>query len=529
MFRFGWSVPVLLIPAAVVFAFGLWVSFHYSLGVWRPDNDNVVNLVLWDGIKRHGWAFIPSWEFTPDNWLLSLAPIIALSAQLFGAEPILATVIGWLIFVACTGMTAALATRLSAWRAGLALGCILIFAGFAALGWTGYLSHPTSHDISMAWALLALLLAHHGIKRGRTVPCLGAGLCIFVDALSDPWAAAAIGVPMILAGAAVAAANRRSVQGRCAALLSVAALLAMAAAWTQLFGLMDFLSKAQFAMTDRAGAVANLVWAGRAISTMANIVPFGDLEARSVRLIDAAALLAMLGTAIVATIADLRRADPERQLVSGVALLSMAAVAAAFAIGQWPPGLNVGRFFPNIYFLGALLAAIAAADRWQRWSPPLRAVVVIYAALFMASGLASRPVLWMHPEAIPAAAEAVELAGFLSAHNLVYGYGTYWNSNALIMDWASGGRVLIRPVSFQSGQVRRRPAETSSFWYLPADEPAGLQKRFMIVQNDGEECPEVTDCVAMATHQFGPPSESLVHKGAMILIWPAPIASRIAP
>jgi hypothetical protein len=88
--------------------------------------------------------------------------------------------------------------------------------------------------------------------------------------------------------------------------------------------------------------------------------------------------------------------------------------------------------------------------------------------------------------------------------------------------------VVIRPVAFTGGIVHRREAETSGFWYRPADEPAAPE-RFLIVRDDGETCPDVAACVALAVRQFGPPSRRLAYGDAVILVWPHPISEGIGP
>jgi hypothetical protein len=97
------------------------------------------------------------------------------------------------------------------------------------------------------------------------------------------------------------------------------------------------------------------------------------------------------------------------------------------------------------------------------------------------------------------------------------------------MDWLTDGRVTIRPVSFQGGAIHRREAESSPFWYRPADAPPGLRRSFLVIVDDGETCPVVEDCVAQATRQFGPPAQRLAYRDAVILVWPRSIAGQIGP
>jgi hypothetical protein len=239
-----------------------------------------------------------------------------------------------------------------------------------------------------------------------------------------------------------------------------------------------------------------------------------------------AALALVLGTAVALNLRGFRQASPGRQLIVAVALLSVCATAGLYLVGQWH-GTGSGRFLPNLFFLGALLIAVTAAERWPAWPLALKALVAAYAGLFMLAGLASAPELWTRP-AVAARDDGPGLTTFLQDHGLRYGYGVFWGTQALVAETATQGRVIIRPVSFRDEHIRRRPAQTSSLWYLPGDEPAD-GRRFLVIRNDGEECPSVQACADKARRQFGAPSETLAYDDALILIWPRSIAAQIYP
>lgn len=509
---------------------GLWISLHYALGAWKPDPDIFVTVELWRGFEHYGWSFFPSWAYTQDNWLLSLIPVTSALFKLFGTRAETAMIVGWLSFAASTGLAAWLAWRLAGARAALALACVLVFADLEALGRAGYLGYPISHDISMTWGLLALVLAVLALDRGGFGLALLAAAAVFVDAVSDPWAGVGIAAPLIVASAAIALLNRRTRLGACAAVLSVAVAVALWAARTRLFGMLGFLPKSQLHMADLPTMLVNMYWAYRSLGAIFNIVPGAGLDSHIGRLVSVAALIAVLGSAMVLTAVALRRAPPVRQLITGVALLSILGVAGLYVIGRWDQNIAVGRFFPNVYFLGGLLVAVVAAEGWARWSSAERAGLSAYAALFVISGVLSAPGLWTGAAgaADPSKDEAVELGTFLNAHQLSYGYGPFWGAHALVMNTATEERVTIRPVTFRDGRVRRRPAETSSLWYRAGAEPAA-NRPFVLVRNDGEECSQPDACVAAAIRQFGEPIERLTWRNSVVLVWPHEIAGAIDP
>lgn len=210
-----------LIAAAAILIFGAWVSLRYTFGAFAPDADIAVPVVLWDGVRHYGLGFLKTWSYTQDNWLLSLIPLTSLIFTLFGTNPKLVVAIGWLFFLACVGMTSFLVYRIAGRRAAFPVAAVLLFPNNWAIGSVGFLSYPISHDVSMAWALLALMLALRAIERASLLSVAAAGLCVFVDAMSDPWAGAAIALPLILASAVLAGLNWRVRQGWYAGLFAL--------------------------------------------------------------------------------------------------------------------------------------------------------------------------------------------------------------------------------------------------------------------------------------------------------------------
>lgn len=521
---------LLYAAAALALTFGLWVSLRYTQGIWTPNPDIFVMVELWRGFGRHGWPFLASWAYTQDNWLFSLMPIASALFKVFGTRGEVATLIGWLSFVGSVGLTSWVASRIRGPRAALALACVLIFAGIDALGGAGLLACPISHNISMTWALGALALAVLSLERGSPGLALLAATSVFIDAASDPWAQVGIAVPLSLAANVIAARNRRTRLGLSAAMLGLGSALAFVAARTRLFGILGFLPRSHFSLANWDGMAANLAWGYRSLGAIANIVPAATPQGEAARLISAAALVVLLGSAMIVAAAKLRREPPVRQLVLGVSLLSIAATAVLFVAGSFPPSVGVGRFLPNIYFLGGLLIADLAVDRWRDWPPAERLGVALYAALFAVSGIMSAPALWSHAaQAVDSGTEdTVALGAFLANQGLSYGYGPFWGAHASMSETLTGGRVVIRPVSFPAGRVRRRAAETAGLWYRPGAEPKG-NRPFLLVRNDGEECADVNACVAAAPRQFGEPVERLAWRDLIVLVYPREIAGAIDP
>lgn len=502
-------------------AAGLWVSLHQALAAWQADPDIYVPVALWRGVREHGLGFVATWGHTEDNWVFSLLPLASAAYEAFGSGPRVAVLIGWAVFIVSVGLAAAIAGRLAGWRAAAVLGATLLFANYYALGPMGFLAYPVSHDVSMAWGLATLLLAVCAVEREAIAPGLAAGVLVLANAVSDPWASAAISAPLIATSGILAVLHRRTRLGRAALALFVACGLGAWAAYSHPLGLFRFLPRGHFHPGGLEALAANLGYGYRALAVMFEIVPGASLESPLVIGASFTALVLFVAAAAILALLGLRRAGPARQLVTGVAVLSLGAVTLLYLAGPANQGLYVGRFFANLYFLGPLLAVVAAtAFAWPSWP------IAAYAVLFVLSGLAMTPRTWTGPLAPSGVRETEALGAFLQAHRLSYGYGPYWGVRALAMADLTGGAVTVRPVIFQNGRVEPRPAESSRLWYrLGAEPPAN--RPFLVVQRGPEACAAEDLCEAMARRQFGEPAERLVRGDALILVWDRPIAALI--
>lgn len=517
------------LAALLLIGFGLFVSCRYAFGFWRADPDVFVTVQIWRGVRQFGPEFLTTWSYTQDNWLFSLIPFTSLLFEGFGAGLATAVFPGWMIFVSSVALTSWLAYRLAGLRVALVLAAVLLFANFWAIGRASFLGYPISHNLSMAWVLLTLVVAVRALERQSAIAAVAAAVLVFINLVSDPWAAVAIAGPLTAVSGVVAFLNRGTALGRIAALLSAATAIAFLLAYTRVFGLLSFLPKSHFRLADLDIMRLNLGWAQRSLGTTFNIIPGADLQTTPPRLFGALSAAVLIGWAMLLTAKDLVRAGVGRQLVAGVAVLSIVGMCVLFVVSRFPPDLGVGRFFPHVYYLGGLLVALVAAERWARWSLAPKAAITAYGALFVLAGVLSAPDVWMGQRKPAGHERALELAAVLQARGLSYGYGPFWGTDSLVMDTLTDGRVTIRPVSFMTGRVRRRPAQTSSLWYTPRAEPQGDQRRFVIAMNDGEECPVVETCVQAALRQFGPPTERFEHGEAVILVWPRPLAPQIDP
>ena len=104
------------------------------------------------------------------------------------------------------------------------------------------------------------------------------------------------------------------------------------------------------------------------------------------------------------------------------------------------------------------------------------------------------------------------VVGWLEAHHLGTGLGTYIESNLITLD--SGGRVAVRTVTWRPSGAVPRAYESESSWYDPR-----LSYANFVVENSADRrgvslIPQ-RDILALA----GPPAHTYHYKTFIIMVW----------
>ena len=268
----------------------------------------------------------------------------------------------------------------------------------------------------------------------------------------------------------------------------------------------------------------------RGLGGLLNIVPGTVPNAPLPALVS---LLVFTGlTVAAARLSALRnwRNDPKLAAFCGTIALSVTGTACAVTLSNVPAQDNVARFLINALYLGVAGTAALLDLRWTKASPALRIGAAATAVMFAASGIVSSFPAWRSPSFAISDNGTRELLQFLAENKLTYGYGPYWGSKANAATWLSGFRIRIRPVVFdaRTGMISRiTRAQSSRRWLELGDAPADQKDFFVLIKNDGEECPDPTVCVNGVITQFGPPERSLRYGDAVILrVASPPVAVR---
>ena len=158
--------------------------------------------------------------------------------------------------------------------------------------------------------------------------------------------------------------------------------------------------------------------------------------------------------------------------------------------------------------LGAVLAGRLLAGTLARaWLRPVLAGVLACYALALGYGVAQ--------PAVAVADSEQPVVGWLEAHHLSTGLGTYAESNVITLD--SGGRVAVRTVAWQLPRAVPRNYESKASWYDPR-----LNYANFVVINSADAKPGSNgviipgrDILALA----GPPAHTYHYKTFTIWVW----------
>ena len=215
--------------------------------------------------------------------------------------------------------------------------------------------------------------------------------------------------------------------------------------------------------------------------------------------------LAGLALALWGVCRAFRRFFSADDLIAQVLAVAIVINLAAYIFSVRPVTLFDTREILALLPFGAILAGrlLAGSLVKARLEPVLAGLLVCY-AVFLGYGAAQH--------AVPDNEEPV--IGWLEAHHLHTGLGTYTEANLITLD--SGGRVAVRTASWRPSGAVARAYESKASWYDPRVSYANF-----IISNtaDGNGVPvsvvPARDILAFA----GPPAHTYRYKTFTIMVW----------
>jgi hypothetical protein len=195
------------------------------------------------------------------------------------------------------------------------------------------------------------------------------------------------------------------------------------------------------------------------------------------------------------------------ELIVPVFAVAIVANLGAYMISTHAQDLLGAREMAAVLPLGAVLAGRLLGDRIAAWTSAARRWFVPVLSVLTAGYLAA---LGFGAAQAPVPAQSGPLAGWLAAHGLTRGLGSYWQANSTTV--AGGGRVVVSAVA---PDVRGRLVPYLWESDLASYDPARHYANFVVA--DGPSVwPGIHQCAELA---FGRPARSYQVDGYTILVW----------
>ncbi len=479
--------------------------------------------MLWYGISDHGIAWVKDWIFTQDNWLFSLVPVHFLEFWLFGANPALVIITGWVIFIGSSITAGFIARQLNAKYSFYIIPIILIFTGLYAHKY-GLISYSTSHNITNFFGLISTLAL---LKWCKYKEHYLLAIILFLNiagGLSDPWMLPSYTLPTSFVGVFMMLRGTTNQEKTSGFLLVLATMTSVLLVKSLFFGLLDFLPHMHFHVGNWETIKGNFFYLIKDLGRLLDTIPLHEPHTLLQSFISVAAVFALYAAAIWS--AARYTTSFLLQAFFYLSFFSISGTSFALLISAEPATDMSARFVINILYLTTIYIAVTLEQHWAAIPIMLKAASIAVAILFMASGFSSTYHLLSKPGFSIKTNRHQGLMDFLSKENLNYGYGPYWATAANAVTALSNASIKLRPIQFDKSTgmpvFARRP-ETSKRWYTDEDVPYNQNTFFVIVTYDVEECIVPTTCKKGLILKYGPPNKLLYFKGYEILVWKKPL------
>jgi len=470
--------------AGLILAY-FFVHFHY-----QPDSDIANSAVTWDEVSRNGIASLKDWRPTPDNWYFSAYPFNYLAFYIFGSSPFVMEVIEiaqLLLLAFFSSMIAFQLTRNSKSFFLIPLLCCLSSFSFSV----GYISHPASHNLTNLYGLISLGLFINKQPGRLTWKDFAILLISIAASVSDPWYLPAFFLPMLISSFYKSLLLKKQNITTHFFWLAVTVLI-FSHSIEKYFNL----PVASFSLGPLSQWYNNFYWFMFGTGGMANVLL---ISSKVTYIFSSAFFLACIAYALyVATI---------RKDVKILIAMSIIGISSSFIIGSNIGAEKHARFFVNIVYIGLITCFTALITSKAR----------IFYAFFLLL-IASQIYSHTKPERKLLPWSSKQVLNTLNKHNLDYGFGPYWGTQALAVTWISDFDVALRPVSFDKNtgyMISGGRAQTFNHWYS-----APLKRKtFIIIMNDVEECHNIDLCLNGVRNQYGNPDNIIKENGMNIYVY----------
>jgi hypothetical protein len=532
------SARKIIIAALLLFIlFALWTSIHETFAIWNISADTVDMPLLFHGLQVHGIKFLTTWRYTEDNWLLSVGPLSYVIYHLFGVNNFTIIGPGWivLVFNAFVGgyILLRLAKKQSIYPSLLYL-LVCLLPSLGSIGGTGFMAYLMSHNSTMSIVFISLLCLLVATQKSEpsfvNIWMLLLLYSVFIGGLSDPWFNSAFTLPAILS-LALLSLSMKNKSGIYISLLYIS--IGLVLSLTKLFGILDFLPSTHYVFVKSIKQFyQNIYYFSSSLLTFTNAHellrmdhPLGYAYISGVIYVAASALY-------YTSIKHKLKAAAENLFIYFSAW-SIIIMAAAFVFSNFPDGDDSARFLVNIFYLSFMVIIYAYYKNYDGKFYKLL-IPILLLLLYSFSSAYQGVQYWKSISLNHNNSSSTSLINFLDDHDLHYGYGGYWASDANAISVISGYHTLIRPVSYEPAYKKGNNinfpfayiigthGQSSPFWYHKRDTKK-YNNSFLVIANGGGD-PElynnsINSSEKVAIGQFGTPSKIYSFDKKKILVW----------
>lgn len=508
----------LLIFSIVIFE--LFITWHVVAAQRVVEPDEAYSLILWDGIRLHGLGWVTHFNFPPDHMLFTLVPIHFVLYWIFGPNANIPIFCGIAIYLANALIATLLLKKVSSNKFSLiSLIALLNLNNFSHA--VGFATYSDDHIITSFFGMCILHFVVSYFRFAKKRYLVGILIITAFDALSDPWMISTYFVPLLVTLGFIYFNKNYRLEGKRTASLIATLLLAMFFTETKFLGVFHFLPRFPLHIVNGQQLRDNTYLLLQIYLRNFNFAGI-DISNNLLRTF-CACLLFVIIFYIAKHSANLYRngSNTEKFFIL-FAPLSILSISASYILTNMQPDISSARYLINSEYLIVMLFIFVLSK--TKKSEILKKDLLVYslAVSFSIASIASNltftnfsiPVINRNDRA--AAIERV-----LQANGLTYGYGTYWGSMANSVTVETKGKIIIRPIVFDSngGVHFQGRLVTSNLWYVPADFPSENTNIFLIMNTGVEGCGDVHQCVQNARTRFGQPIKEIQFNEEVILVW----------
>ncbi|HCO4392937.1 TPA: hypothetical protein N8Q04_001481 [Escherichia fergusonii] len=483
----------------------IFFTSRYSIK-WIADPDAANSPIVWKEFLDYGFSAFKHWRPTFDNWYFTVYPVNFFLFFILNDTGIAPLVLSSAIFIMIINICSAkLADHF--FGKGIAILALVAVTFISPDLYMHYYGHPFSHNSTNAFGFLILITYIFSIASKNLVPALIIfSLCI-VSAASDPWILPAFILPMLLAEAYNLYLNRW--RKYYFLIILVAFVISLFNVVQHVFGL----PIGGFKITSIDQMIVN---AHNAIILTASMLP---LWLSPNVYIAYAIFFVWVAVFLSASLHCIKKGGSLRMLAIFCAL-SVAGIYSSSIIGDQVPHQ---RFYVNIAPIVLMVVSISTSISRKHLIP---LVVTVCMSLF---GYLNSPYMrgeFKNP--------VYDYMAFMLKNNLTYGYGSFWYSMGMSVNWLSNNQIHFTPVFFdvKTGRVyfEWSRIQTLTTWHTKEFVAKGPNRQFIAVtpgSTGGDTCPDVNLCINGVQKQIGKADEILKYNNTTFLVYNKPIITDI--